>query len=105
MTECESNSEHLPEEGYTYNAEEGQSLSEAVVHAVSAYTGRETISANANETSEALDPLFDTIDPDALDSLFQSSGNGESMLGTVEFWYGGCEVTVDSSGFVIVTKR
>ncbi|WP_135305635.1 HalOD1 output domain-containing protein [Haloarcula amylovorans] len=105
MTESESNSEELTEEEYTYHTDEDQSLSEAVIWAVSAFTGRETITANANGTQEALEPLFDTIDPDALDSLFQTAEDRESMVGTVEFWYCGCEVTVDSTGFVIVTKR
>jgi len=106
MTECQPHTDELTEEEFTYQAPKEDSLSEAVIHAVSAFTGRKPVSANPTGTAgEELDLLFDTIDPDALDSLFQTAGDRESMVGTVEFFYCGCEVTVDSTGFVIVTKR
>jgi len=105
MTECESNRGELAGEEYTYHATEGQSLSEAVIHAVADFTGCETIAANTNNSEETLDSLYETIDPDALDSLFQTSEDDAPMAGTVEFWYSGCEVTVQSTGLVIVTKR
>jgi len=105
MTECESNRGELAGEEYTYHATEGQSLSDAVIHAVADFTGHEAIAANANRPEETLDPLYDTVDPDALDSLFQTSEDDAPMAGTVEFWYFGCEVTVQSTGTVIVTKR
>lgn len=105
MTECETDSTDQFEEEHTYQAERDQSLSQAVIHAVATFTGRETIATDATGTQKALDSLYDTVDPDALDSLFQSGEDESSMVGTVEFWYCGCEVTVRSDGFVIVTNR
>jgi len=105
MTERKTENEGLTAEEYTYHAERGQSLSEAVIHAVAEFTGRETIAINADGAQEPLDSLYDTIDFAALDSLFQPASDETSMVGTVEFCYCGCEVTVQSDGFVIVTNR
>jgi hypothetical protein len=46
-----------------------------------------------------LDPLFEVVEPDALDALFNSSD------GYVTFPYCGYEVTVDASGAVTVTEN
>lgn len=43
-------------------------------------------------------PLYDTIDPDALDSLF----DGTTRTGTISFSYLGFDVTVESTGDVSV---
>lgn len=105
MTKCEINRGRLADEEYTYRATKGQSLSDAVIHAVADFTGRKTFAANGKRSDEALDSLYDRIDPDALDSLFMTSEDNASMVGSVEFWYSGCEVTVQSTGLVNVTKR
>jgi len=44
-------------------------------------------------------PLYDVVDPDALDSLFGSGDDG-AVEGHIEFTYYGYEVTVTSSGIV-----
>jgi len=51
-----------------------------------------------------LPPLYDVVDPDALDALF-ASGAGESQAGpgNVTFVFDGCEVIVHSDGEVDVT--
>ncbi|WP_177209260.1 HalOD1 output domain-containing protein [Natronobacterium haloterrestre] len=49
-----------------------------------------------------LDPLFETINPDALDSLFQTRKLGHRD-GHVEFMMEGCKVTVFGTGRVDVT--
>lgn len=67
-------------------------LSQAVVEAV----------ARA-EDADALDlevPLYDAIDPDALDALFQS--DDASVGGYIAFDYYGYEVTVAADGRVSV---
>lgn len=43
-------------------------------------------------------PLYDAVDPDALDALF----SGESRFGTVQFTYLGYRVTASSDGEVSV---
>lgn len=60
--------------------------------------------ADATDTSPfELPPLYDSIDPDALDELFQSSGDGRSRSGIhVTFTMAGCTVTV-ADGAVTVT--
>lgn len=105
MSECEPDGVALAEEEYTYRADDDQTLSEAVIQAVTAAVGVEMIPTNANRSELALDPLYNTIDPDALDSLFQATEDGEPMPGAVEFLYCGYEVTVQSSGLVKVTSR
>ncbi|NHN48423.1 hypothetical protein G9464_12580 [Halostella sp. JP-L12] len=50
-----------------------------------------------------LPPLYDAIDPDALNKLFDSSAFGaERGDGTVEFAYAGCDVSVRADGRVTV---
>lgn len=44
-------------------------------------------------------PLFDVVDPDALESLFRNTN------GTVRFQYHGYDVTVDHRGTVEVESR
>lgn len=76
-----------------YRAMPDQTPSEAVVTAVSEASGR------ALAGTESLDPLYHAIDPDALDALFDTYGDAESTT-SVEFVYGGYEVTVEGSGLV-----
>ena len=49
-----------------------------------------------------LDPMYDTIDPDALDALFR---DGEASLAGTElrFEYEDCEVRIEGSGEVSIT--
>lgn len=80
--------------GHDYEADEDEAPSEAVIRSVSAVRGVEPTE---------LDPLYDTIDPDGLDELFGSTVGGEHRGDArVEFTYAGCEVTVYSSGRVLV---
>lgn len=44
---------------------------------------------------ESLDPLFETLDPDALDALVDSDG-----LETLRFVHAGHEITIDGDGCV-----
>ena len=50
-----------------------------------------------------LPPLHEVINPDALDTLFQSTPNAGRMEGTISFEYSGYEVTVHGDGYVDVT--
>lgn len=48
-------------------------------------------------------PLYDRIDPDALDAIFRSDGNGRPTAGTrVSFPLAGRTVVVHGSGAVVV---
>lgn len=47
-----------------------------------------------------LPPLFDTLDPDALDTLVREMDEGQ-----VSFVYAGYDITVDSRGAIAVDKQ
>lgn len=64
------------------------SASTAVVDAV--------CSASGDDVSE-MAPLYDTVDPDALDRLLSDPGD-ETTPRTIEFSYNGHRVTVEASG-------
>lgn len=42
-----------------------------------------------------LPPLFDAVDPDALEVLFAPKANGETRRGRVWFRYAGYDVTIE----------
>ncbi|QLD91194.1 hypothetical protein HWV07_07185 [Natronomonas salina] len=70
-----------------------ESVSETVVTAVADAKGVDPLD---------LDPLYDSIDPDALDSLFGHAGAGSSIA-KLSFEMADCEVLVRGSGEVVVT--
>ena len=49
-------------------------------------------------------PLYDAIDPDALDALVESDPKGRQSPPTVRFHYAGYAVTVDGDGTVDVSS-
>lgn len=77
-----------------YEITDTESVSGAVVCAVSAITGREPSS---------LPLLADALDPDALDALFDTRPNGEPRTGGhLSFMYGGCRITLDNGEYLTV---
>ena len=69
-------------------------VSQTVVLAVAEATGDDAME---------LPPLYDAIDPDALNKLFDSDVLGADRRdGSVEFAYAGCDVTVRADGRVTV---
>ncbi|NUC73389.1 hypothetical protein HTZ84_13880 [Haloterrigena sp. SYSU A558-1] len=66
----------------------------AIVERVAALDGTDPLS---------LPPLYDAVDPEALDSLFQSSStDGPRTTGSVQFTYYGYDVRVDADGEIAV---
>lgn len=93
---------------YNYQVGEGQSLSEGVIRAVASVLERKPTPDGKTDVAdghEALEPLYDTIDPDALDALFQTRKETRQPSGEVEFMYSGCAVTVKRTGVVTAIKR
>lgn len=77
------------------SADRTGSISNEVVLAVARAT---------NSDPTELDPLYEVVDPDALDQLFQPQFNGtERRGGRVMFSIDGCEVTVHANGDIDVT--
>ena len=68
-----------------------RSPSERVVEATAASTGTSLVE---------LTPLYEFVDPDALDELVQSLERG-----AIRFDYEGCQVRVESDGTVEITKH
>lgn len=51
-------------------------------------------------------PLYDVIDPDALDDLFSLGGGRPDPQGvSIEFSWAGCDVVVDGTGRVEATAQ
>lgn len=73
---------------------DGESLSTAVVQTLADAEGVDPLE---------LDPLYNTLDPDALDKLFSSTGDSEPQ-GSVRFTTNGYEVTVTSTGRVHLSE-
>lgn len=69
------------------------SLSQAVVDAVAR---REKV-----EPENLEPPLYEAVDPDALDSLFEDN---HTSRGTISFMYKGYRVVVDSTGAVRLNR-
>ena len=63
----------------------------------------ETIAVALNREVTALEPLYESVDPDALDALLQSNGSSATPRDlTVTFTAADRQITVRSSGDVIV---
>jgi len=60
----------------------------------------ERVAAESNRDALELPPLYDAVDPDALDALVEGLSEGE-----VEFCYAGYEVSVNSDGAVAAIER
>jgi len=75
-----------------YEIGASESVSTAVVRAVSAVEGRDL---------QSLQPLADVLDPEALDTLFGSREDGPPPLdGRLTFVYSKCWVTVDNGEYL-----
>lgn len=72
------------------HSEDSQLPSETVVSSVAAYKGVDQV---------ALPPLYEALDPDALDALFATP---DGTAGRVTFDYAGCTVECASDGSVDV---
>lgn len=86
---------------YRIGSDEPPSL--AVVRAVAAATGRDQVDSDAG--ADALAPLAETIDPEALDALFESRRDRPGAAPLVEFGYCDRHVTVSGGESVCVTVR
>lgn len=83
-------------EAIRYDSSEYESVTAAVVESVASTVGVDVLD---------LPPIHDTIDPDALDTLFEGTNPDVTRDGgMVSFSYGGCYVTVHASGYVDVEE-
>lgn len=69
----------------TYHADDDETLSEAIINALSAVR---------NNTARNAQPLYESIDPEAVDNLF----SGRSTRWRIAFDHAGYRITADSTG-------
>lgn len=96
-------SQRSPRETFSYWLDEDERFSEGVIAAVSAVLLSDNTEPHGIGPPEnALEPLYSSIDPDALDTVFRSTADGDSF---VVFPYSGCKITVHSYGLIKVGLR
>ena len=61
----------------------------------------ETVAAVTDQEAVAMDPLFETVDAEALTELLQSSRERDQPV-SATFFYQGCRVTVSSPGDIVI---
>ncbi|MFC7081220.1 HalOD1 output domain-containing protein [Halorussus caseinilyticus] len=102
-------SKHADETGQeivSYTAAEDELPSEAVIAALRTATGRAASPGQVgDEQGKLLDPIFRSVDLDALDALFRSVYGEPETANTVTFTYSEYEVTVTAAGEVVVRRR
>ena len=77
-----------------YEIDRTESLTEAVVRALSAVNGC---------PPETLPPLAEVLDPDALDMIFDKGRNGNPRPGgRISFIYNGCRITIDNGEYLTI---
>lgn len=76
-------------------SEPNERISELVIAAVADAKGVEPWDLDT--------PLYDVVDPDALNRIFRSTGRGAHGTGRIIFTMDGCEVVVHGDGDVDVT--
>ena len=89
----------------TFQNRDDETVSETVVRAVSTASGRSPLATTDSRGNEPLEPLYDAIDPDALDALFETTAGGRPGTAVVEFVYADHDVTVARSGTVSIRPR
>ena len=62
------------------------------------------VAAVMDRTATELPPLYETIDPEALDAVIDSARTDESSL-EFQFTYSGCQVRITGSGAVHVERN
>ncbi|WP_246981979.1 HalOD1 output domain-containing protein [Halorientalis marina] len=81
----------------TYQVGPAESYTEAIVAAVADVSDRNT---SPLQDGAHLDSLYESIDPDALEALFERSATDSPVTAT--FSYSGYRVTVDATGFITI---
>jgi len=91
---------------YITRKKDGQSISQTVVEAVAEVSNRATIpdeSPTEDDATMPLPPLYESIDPDALNRICQSATDETEMR--VTFTYCGYELTVKNGDEIIVSAN
>lgn len=79
---------------YRYAVDEDEPVADAVVRAVAVVTDQEPLDVG---------PLYEAVDPDALESVVESLHGAERTEWSVEFSFERCHVTVTGDGSIELT--
>ena len=81
---------------FTSLREDNETPAESVIELVATVTGT---------SPEHMSPLFDAVDPDALNTIFdhETHQSGASSQTQVSFRFNGCDVTVYADGRTVVS--
>jgi len=83
----------------TYRCARDERLSRGVVKAVAEATDISPAPGAAADCDATLEPLYNAVDPEALDAIFRPAGSDAAPVsGRITFSYAGCEVTAESDG-------
>jgi hypothetical protein len=98
-----SQDEVVPGEGIETATEPGEFdvTQRATVAETTSGTVVERVAAEADTTPTALEPLYERVDPDALERFVASLD--DAGAGAVRFSYEGCDVRIDGDGSVEVS--
>lgn len=99
--ECDETNGAGPQKPAAYEVATDETVSMAVVDAVASATDRHPVGMDG--VTDALDPLAESIDPEALDQVFRSGSTCAAGAIVVEFEYCGRQVTVRGADSVCVT--
>lgn len=88
-----------------FRVTDDRATSMAVVDAVAAVSDLPSAeeSPDGDPDGETLPPLYETIDPDALDAVFDRSATGPGAATTLAFTYAGYDVRIDADGVTTIT--
>ncbi|ELY95175.1 hypothetical protein C483_02386 [Natrialba hulunbeirensis JCM 10989] len=87
---------------FTFQADTEQPPSVAVISAIAAQDDLDVLAV-----ADELEPLYNAVDPAALDALFADSSDASELDragGSVTFAYAGRTVTVDTTGRVVLEE-
>ncbi len=91
---------------YILRKEAGQSVTQTILEAVAELSNRPVIPDDTSPKGDAstpLPPLYEAINPDALNTICQSATDDTEI--TVSFTYCGYEVTVENGDEIVVFER
>jgi len=92
-----------PDPVATYRCGPDERLSRGVVEAVAEAADIAPMPGAAADGDAALEPLYDAVDPEALDAVFGPLRSDAAPAGgKITFSYAGCEVTAGSDGRITV---
>lgn len=89
---------------FVYEMSPEESVSEAVITAISTVSDTEPVPDCSSESGAGLDPLYTVVDPDALDAIFHPAAGSNRPTGRVIFRYHGYEVSVHSDGHIFLEQ-